>query len=111
MGVMLLAVDGGDEGDVGEERVLHHFLQESDGGELRRGDDVTVRGGNQSQIRRQFYLAEERDGAGWKKIRNVNIESQNGNEVGKTHPRIHRTEGYQRLAMAGVTFASWQRHF
>ena len=66
------------------------------------GDDVALVASDESHVRRQFYFAEQGDGAAGQQIGDVNVESQDGDEVGKAHSRVHRTEGDEGLAVTRV---------
>ena len=106
MRFVLLGVHRGHERHIREQRIFHHLLQEPDRRQLRRGDDVTLSGGDERHIRLQLYLAEERDGAARQQVGDVNVQRQHRNEVGETQAWIHGAEGHERFAMASVTFAA-----
>ena len=63
-------------------------------------------GRDERHIRRQLHLAKESYGPTGQQIGDVNVQSQDGDEVGKAHSRVHRTEGHERFAVTRVTFAS-----
>ena len=73
MRFVLLGVHRGHERHIREQRIFHHLLQEPDRRQLRRGDDVTLSGGDERHIRLQLYLAEERDGAARQQVGDVNV--------------------------------------